>query len=96
MKPVLWWLFLGTRGGLNRAKIIKQLRMHPYNANQLAEALDVNYRTITHHLKILEKSNLVKSVGEKYGKMYVLTDEMERDYAEFEAIWEQLKNKKQS
>lgn len=95
MKPVLWWLFLGTRGGLNRARIIKKLKMRPYNANQLAEELNVNYRTITHHMKILEKSNLVKSVGEKYGKMYILTDEMEKNYAEFEAIWEQLKNKKQ-
>jgi len=70
MKLMLWWLILGTRGGLNRAKIIKKLKDQPYNSNQLAEELNVNYRTITHHIKIwrivtssvhLEK-NMVKCI----------------------------------
>jgi predicted transcriptional regulator len=90
---MLWWLILGTRGGLNRAKIIKKLKDQPYNSNQLAEELNVNYRTITHHIKILENSNVVSSFGEKYGKMYFLSDEMKKDYAEFEDVWEQLKKK---
>jgi len=93
MKLMLWWLILGTRGGLNRAKIIKKLKDQPYNSNQLAEELNVNYRTITHHIKILENSNFVSSFGEKYGKMYFLSDEMKKDYAEFEDVWEQLKKK---
>jgi predicted transcriptional regulator len=93
MKLMLWWLILGTRGGLNRAKIIKKLKDQPYNSNQLAEELNVNYRTITHHIKILENSNVVSSFGEKYGKMYFLSDEMKKDYAEFEDVWEQLKKK---
>ena len=53
MKKVLWWLILGTRGGINRAKIIKKLNERPYNAHQLSEELNVNYRTIRHHIKIL-------------------------------------------
>lgn len=95
MEPVLWWLILGTKGGLNRARIIKKLKEHPYNANQLSEELNLNYRTITHHLKVLENSNIVKSVGERYGKIYILTDRMEKNYADFEIIWEKLKDKKQ-
>jgi predicted transcriptional regulator len=93
MKLMLWWLILGTRGGLNRAKIIKKLKDQPYNSNQLAEELNVNYRTVTHHIKILENSNVVSSFGEKYGKMYFLSDEMKKNYAEFEDVWTQLKNK---
>jgi hypothetical protein len=54
----------------------------------------VNYRTITHHIKILENSSIVSSFGEKYGKMYFLSDEMKKNYAEFEDVWEQLKKKK--
>lgn len=91
---MLWWLILGTRGGINRAKIIKKLKERPYNAHQLAEELDVNYRTIRHHIKILEDSEVVKSAGEKYGKIYFLSDNMEKNYDDFETIWEQIKDKK--
>lgn len=94
MKKVLWWLILGTRGGINRAKIIKKLKERPYNAHQLAEELNVNYRTIRHHIKILEDSDVVKSAGEKYGKMYFLSDNMEENYDDFETIWEQVKEGK--
>ena len=91
MKKVLWWLILGTRGGVNRAKIIKKLNERPYNAHQLAEELNVNYRTIRHHIKILEDSDVIKSTGEKYGKMYFLSDSMEKNYDDFEIIWKQVK-----
>ena len=92
MKKVLWWLILGTRGGINRAKIIKKLKDRPYNAHQLAEELNVNYRTVRHHVKILEDSEVVKSAGEKYGKMYFLSENMEKNYNDFETIWEQIKD----
>ncbi len=91
MKKVLWWLILGTRGGINRAKIIKKLKERPYNAHQLAEELNVNYRTIRHHINILEDSEIVKSAGEKYGKMYFLSENMEKNYNDFETIWKQVK-----
>jgi len=94
MKKVLWWLILGTRGGINRAKIIKKLKERPYNAHQLAEELNVNYRTIRHHIKILEDSDVVKSAGEKYGKMYFLSENMEKNYNDFETIWAQIKDGK--
>lgn len=94
MKKVLWWLILGTRGGINRAKIIKKLKERPYNAHQLAEELNVNYRTIRHHIKILEDSDVVKSAGEKYGKMYFLSEDMEKNYNDFETIWAQIKDGK--
>ena len=96
MKKVLWWLILGTRGGINRAKIIKKLKDRPYNAHQLAEELNVNYRTVRHHVKILEDSEVVKSAGEKYGKMYFLSENMEKNYDDFETIWEQIKDIKKN
>ncbi len=93
MKKVLWWLILGTRGGINRARIIKSLKERPYNAHQLAELLDLNYRTIRHHVDTLEESGLVESAGEKYGKIYFLTDNMENNYDEFEKVWQQVQDK---
>ena len=94
MDRVLWWLILGTKGGINRAKIIKKLNERPYNANQLTEQLNLSYRTIRHHIKILEDSKVIKSTGKKYGKMYFLSDTMENNYDNFEMIWKQVKDVK--
>jgi predicted transcriptional regulator len=45
------WLILDTSGGLNRARIIKQLKERPSNINQLKKKLNINRGTIQHHLK---------------------------------------------
>ena len=39
MDKLIWWIFAGTSGGPNRARIVKALNKRPYNANQLAEKL---------------------------------------------------------
>lgn len=51
MKRILWWLIAGTKGGVNRARIINILNERPYNANQLSEVVDLDYKTVRHHLK---------------------------------------------
>ncbi len=83
-------MILGTKGGINRGKIIKLLKQRPYNRNQIANKLNLNYRTITHHLDILEDMNVVNSEGNEYGKLYFLSEEMENEYEEFEEILEQI------
>jgi DNA-binding transcriptional ArsR family regulator len=93
MKKLMWWLIAGMKGGLNRAKIIKMLNDRPYNAHQLAEELNLDYKTIRHHIKVLEQNNLVKSGGEKYGKMYFLSPAMEESYDTFLEIWKQIGKK---
>ena len=47
-KRLLWFLFAGSRGGENRIKIISLLKERPYNINQLAEVLGVDYKAIQH------------------------------------------------
>lgn len=83
---LLGWLIAGTRGGVTRAKIIKVLRETPQNANQLATQLKMDYRTIRHHLQVLEKNKIVTTVGEGYGITYFLSTAMEDNYAVFEEI----------
>ena len=85
-KYLLGWLIAGTRGGYTRAQIIKTLQESPHNANQLANQLGKDYRTIRHHLKVLQKNNMIISAGEKYGITYFLTPVMEENYALFEEI----------
>jgi hypothetical protein len=42
---------------------------------------------------VLKENNLVKSTGEKYGALYFLSDEMEKNYKVFLGIWEEFKEK---
>jgi DNA-binding transcriptional ArsR family regulator len=90
MKKMLWWLIAGTKGGVNRARIIQTLHQRPYNARQLAEKLELNYKTIRHHIKLLEDNNVITSSGEKYGAMYFLSSEMEDNYKLFQRIWREI------
>jgi DNA-binding transcriptional ArsR family regulator len=86
LKYLLGWLIAGTRGGLTRSRIISALRETPRNANQLANLLKMDYRTIRHHLKVLQKNRIVTSAGEGYGTTYFLSPAMEEHYALFEEI----------
>ena len=89
-KHMLQWLIAGTRGGANRARIICALKEEPQNANQLSSLLEVDYRTVRHHLDILEEHGLITSMGERYGKMYFISYNLEENYEDFEEIWNKI------
>ncbi len=95
LRYLLGWLITGTRGGVTRARIIRALREKPQNANQLASSLRLDYRTIRHHLEVLQKNRLIVSAGDRYGVTYFLSPAMEANYALFEEIvakiWEKEK-----
>ena len=87
MKQVLWYILAGTRGGYNRIRIIDAIKDRPYNANQLSEKLDMDYRTIRHHLKVMTDNNiLARPRGGSYGSMYFLSGMMENHMGTFEEI----------
>lgn len=91
MKRLLWHLIAGTKGGVNRARIIKCLQKRPYNANRIAEKLNLDYKTVRHHISVLEKNNVIVSSGDKYGVIYFLSDNMEHNLDIFEEIWKSIK-----
>ena len=86
LKYLLGWLIAGTRGGPTRARIIETLKETPQNANQLATVLKMDYRTIRHHLKVLEKNRIITTAGEGYGTTYFLSPVLEENYVLFEEI----------
>jgi DNA-binding transcriptional ArsR family regulator len=90
LKYLLGWLIAGTRGGITRARIIEALNETPQNANQLASLLEMDYRTIRHHLKILQKNRLITSAGEGYGMTYFLSMPLEENYVLFEEIMNKI------
>ena len=90
MERALWYLFVGTRGGVNRARIVRSLTECPKNANQLADDLDLAYNTVRHHLDLLAEHNVVEAGNEEYGALYFFTDQFEHHRETFEDITKQL------
>jgi predicted transcriptional regulator len=76
-RKLLLYLFTGTKGGYTRLKIIMHLEANPFNTHQLAQELKMDYKAIQHHMRVLEKNNLVTKVGEKYGAIFHLSNFLE-------------------
>ncbi|CAG0976447.1 hypothetical protein METP2_01699 [Methanosarcinales archaeon] len=83
-------MFAGTRGGHTRGFILKHLIDKPYNANQLAEALNIDYKTIRYHLDILAKNGIITTKGNKYGKIYFLSQILKANLDDFNQIWDKI------
>jgi len=93
-KRLLWFVFMGSKGGLNRMRIISVIRERPLNANQLAKELDLDYKAIQHHIGVLEKNNLITRVGEKYGMTYFISTFLEVNLVAFDEIVTKLEKSK--
>ena len=72
-RKLLDYLFTSTRGGFTRLRIIMALLDQPYNTHKLSQELDLDYKAVQHHMKVLEKNNMVSKIGEKYGAVYHLS-----------------------
>ena len=89
-KRLFWFLFAGTRGGMNRISIMELLIQQPYNINQLAEIIKIDYKAIQHHIRVLEKNNLITSSGEKYGVLYFISNYFEVNIEAFKEVKTQM------
>ena len=76
-RKLLFYLFTSTRGGFTRLRIIMLLLEKPLNTHQLSLELDLDYKAVQHHMKVLEKNNMVSKIGEKYGALYHLSNLLE-------------------
>jgi predicted transcriptional regulator len=93
-KRLFWFIFAGSRGGLNRLRIIKTIKKTPQNTNQLANELGLDYKAIQHHIRVLEKNNLITKIGEKYGITYFISTFLEVNMETLEEIEKQLDKSK--
>ena len=91
MNKLLWWyMFAGTRGGYTRGFILNHLTDKPYNESQLAQALNIDYKTTRHHLHVLAKNGVITIEVDKYGKTYFPSKAVEVNLKEFNQIWEKI------
>jgi len=92
-RKLLLYLFTSTRGGFTRLRIIIHLLDRPYNTHQLAQALDLDYKAVQHHMKVLQKNNMVSKIGEKYGAIFHLSNFLEINIGALEEAIDKLDRK---
>ena len=64
----------------------------PANANQVSTILNLNYKTVIHHLNILIKNGLIITEDKEiYGSTYFLTPLMEQNFQLFKEIVDKIK-----
>jgi DNA-binding transcriptional ArsR family regulator len=90
MEAALWYVLTGTRGGTNRIRILRAVDERPRNANQLAEELDLDYKTVRHHLDVLVDNDIVTSSGDDYGAVYLPTDRVRHHWDTVEEIMREV------
>jgi len=60
------------------------LSVHPKNAHQLTKELMLDYKTVQHHLRVLEKHRVLATINKgAYGAAYYIPPEIEAIWAEF-------------
>lgn len=92
-RKLLFYLFTSTRGGFTRLRIIMMLLEKPLNSNQLSKDLNLDYKAIQHHMKVLEKNNMVSKIGEKYGVVYHLSNFLEINIGALDGAIDKLDRK---
>jgi DNA-binding transcriptional ArsR family regulator len=88
-KRLLMYLLVGTKGGFNRLQIMRLIRDEPLNPNKIGEKLNLDYKTVQHHLKILRENSIVvtSSPSGTYGAMYFLAPFVEKNISLVDEIW---------
>ena len=92
-RKLLDYLFTSTRGGFTRLRIIMALLDHPHNTHKLAQELDLDYKAVQHHMKVLEKNNMVSKIGEKYGAVFHLSTFLEMNISALDTAIDKLHRK---
>jgi len=96
IKMLLWSVFAGSKGCINRVKVVLQLKKTPLNTNQLSEQLGLDYKVIERHLEILEKHELVTKVGDRYGSTFFISSILESNLNLFDEVANKSKNCKEN
>ena len=92
LEKVLYWILLATTGGSNRGRILDEIMKAPQNANVLSKILNLDFKTIQHHIKVLEKNKLIcHEGGDGYGKVYFPSELLEENLESYKKIWSKIK-----
>ncbi len=86
IKMLFWSVFAGSKGCINRVRIILEIKNKTLNTNQLSERLGLDYKVVERHLEILERNNLVAKAGYRYGAVYYLCEILHTNMIMFDEV----------
>ena len=93
IEKALYWILAGTMGGANRVRILRELLKRPQNTNNLSKTLDLDFKTVQYHLKVLEKNGFVTfKGGGGFSRLYFPAQIVEDNQETFQEIVEQMKD----
>ena len=92
IKKMLKWILVSTNGGENRYKILSLLIRQPMNAHELSVSLNMSYKTVRHHLSMLEKHGLISDMGNGYGNIFFSSEFLDDNLSSFNDVVEIYKN----
>ncbi|WP_407413058.1 winged helix-turn-helix domain-containing protein [Methanobrevibacter sp.] len=84
-------LIVGRDGGKTTIKIIDKILKEPYNTNQLAKTLKLDYNTITHHINIIYNHNYILKLKFENTYFYHPSDKLIKSLDEYYIIKEYMK-----
>ena len=90
---LLIYLFTASKGGLTRLQIIVKLSLKPQNTHQLSKEMCLDYKAIQHHLRVLEKNNMITRTGRKYGSQFHMSNFLEFNIRSLDLVVERLERK---
>ncbi|MBN1897000.1 MAG: winged helix-turn-helix transcriptional regulator [Candidatus Aenigmarchaeota archaeon] len=86
---ILWYVFATTKGGPTRVRIVNLLEKRPYNMHQISKELKLDYKTVQHHIRVLEENRVLTAEEKKYGTIYFPSAMFEN----VKDIFNEIKNK---
>ena len=63
-------VFTGMSGRFTRMRIICAITETPMNVQQISETLELDYKTVQHNIRVLEKNNFIDRQGDGYGDIF--------------------------
>ncbi|MDE1765605.1 MAG: winged helix-turn-helix transcriptional regulator [Thaumarchaeota archaeon] len=85
-KNVFYSVFVTSRGGPNRTRLMWLIRRGHVTNARVAKLLGLNYLTVKYHLQVLERNNLVIHKGEKRNVMFSISTFFEINSVLFDEI----------
>ena len=74
MKKLFSSVFTGMSGRYTRMRIICAITEEPMNTLEISKKLELDYKTIQHNIKVLEKNSFIVRKGEGYGDLFFPSD----------------------
>ena len=79
-------IILKRKGAETSIKVIELLLKRPFNNNQIAKRIDVDYNTARYHLDLLVKNDLLMKDGDKYCALYYPTSGLKKNIETFNKL----------